>query len=271
MPSAQELLQLEFEDVAKWRLGELPGRLAFEAKPHRHHELAAMIKAPSALYAFVHDDTVLYIGKTARTIAARFMGYRFPGTSQATNMRCNERIRAILDIGQDVDIYILVPTSSLQWGPFSLDLAAGLEEALILHFRPSWNGGGSKSESAEVEEEATGTEPDNSTTPPRLERPVATFQVNLGPTYYDKGMLNPGAEASRHLAPAGTAISIDLEDGQTIVSTINRTANSNGSVRIIGGNRAIAEWFQAHFSPGDTVQGQVIGPSQIRLLLGSAT
>src|SRR5690606_8438345 len=127
-------------DIAQWRHADLPGRLAYAADDGREQELAALQAAPSALYAFVVDEAVLYIGKTARSIRARFIGYRFPGRGQVTNIRCNQKIRELLDDGREVRILVLVPTSSLQWGSFALDLAAGLEESLIRHFQPPWNG-----------------------------------------------------------------------------------------------------------------------------------
>ena len=49
-------------------------------------------------------------------------------------------------------------------------------------------------------------------------------------------------------------------------SVINRTANANGSVRIVGNNRLIADWFQRHFQPGDLVEANVQASHHILLL-----
>ncbi|MBT1160043.1 hypothetical protein J1C56_31425 [Aminobacter anthyllidis] len=52
---------------------------------------------------------------------------------------------------------------------------------------------------------------------------MATFTVVLGPTYYDKGFLNPGVEASRHLGKDGDPIRILFDDGsEPVISRIDQ-------------------------------------------------
>jgi hypothetical protein len=46
-------------------------------------------------------------------------------------------------------------------------------------------------------------------------------------------------------------------ESEQVDSVINRTANANGSVRVVGNNRSIAEWFQRNFKPGDVVEAKV--------------
>src|SRR5690606_34493145 len=186
---------------------------------------------------------VMYVGKTARSIRERFMGYRFPGRGQATNIRCNHRIRAHLDAGDAVRILVLVPTSSLQWGSFALDLAAGLEDSLIRHFQPPWNGGGRvATESAELEKAATEPLGENEAELPSRDTGLR-FPIRLQPTYFEKGLLNPGADASRLLGAHGDLVTVRLGKEGSIVSKINRTANVNGSVRVVGSNGLIADFF----------------------------
>ena len=61
-----------------------------------------------------------------------------------------------------------------------------------------------------------------------------------------------------------------FDDGsEPILSSINRKANPNGSVRLVGRNRQIAAWFQAQFQRGDTVQARVLDPHRILLLSGA--
>src|SRR5690606_15069679 len=94
-----------------------------------------------------------------------------------------------------------------------------------------------------------------------------SFNIQLGSTYYHKGFLNPGVEASRFLGKDGDPIRIHFSDGNpTIVSKINRTANRTGAVRVVGGNSQIARWFQDNFQEGDTVRGRVVDPHTIELL-----
>jgi hypothetical protein len=131
------------------------------------------------------------------------------------------------------------------------------------------------SESAELEEEATAADEGDGgnggggvVTPAAAEEPQPhTFTIELGQTYYKYGFINPGVEASKHLGGHDEPVLIEFSDGTpAIQSRINRTANQNGSVRIIGNNRAIAWWFQANFNPGDPVYADVTGPHTIRLL-----
>ena len=82
----------------------------------------------------------MYIGKTTRSQRKRMVGYCQPGKGQTTSWRCNEKIRAALELGRQIDIYAFMPTSLLQYGGFDIDLAAGLQDMLILAFDPPWNG-----------------------------------------------------------------------------------------------------------------------------------
>lgn len=273
-PNASDLRALEFLDIASWQHGELPGRLAYASDNGREDQFAVLTTAPNALYAFVCGEDVMYIGKTARTIKARFMGYRFPGASQTTNIRCNQRIRELIDRGKSVRILVLAPTSSLQWGSFALDLAAGLEDSLIRHFQPPWNGKDRMlTETAELEEiatEAEGTDAQDltATQPHRVSFPDGTqrFTIKLLPTYFERGLLNPGTEASKRLGDDGDLVKVVLGQEGSIISKLNRTANVNGSVRVVGNNSLIADFFQRHFRAGDVAEGRVIDRSTILLL-----
>ncbi|WSG73682.1 hypothetical protein U8P80_20070 [Rhizobium beringeri] len=98
---------------------------------------------------------------------------------------------------------------------------------------------------------------------------MATFSVVLGATYYDRGILNLGVEASEYLGKDGDPIRVRFSDGsRAVVSKINRTANRTGAVRVIGENAQIARWFQENFREGDTVHGSVVDSHTIELLVG---
>jgi hypothetical protein len=127
---------------------------------------------------------------------------------------------------------VFTPISHLRYADFEINLAAGLKDPLIRAFDPPWNGrkrGQPITEEAEREEaEEADTEqrdavhPDGiqhkaMATPPAL----ATFTVTLGATYYEKGFLNPGVEASRFLGKDGDPIRIFFDDGsEPVISTI---------------------------------------------------
>ena len=77
-------------------------------------------------------------------------------------------------------------------------------------------------------------------------------------------MVNPGPEASKVLGAHGDSVTVLLgSSGKTIQSKINRTANVNESVRLVGKNSDIADWFQSNFELGDTVNCRVVGPFEI--------
>jgi hypothetical protein len=276
--SAEVLLNLGFVDVGKWQPnGDC---IAYDLDGAHTSASEVLLDAPNALYAFVRGEQVVYIGKTARSIRKRYRGYCRPGKMQATNQRCHRNIKAAIAEGTEIRIFVFTPITQLRYSEFEINLAAGLEDSLIREFDPPWNGrdkGHPISEDAEREEvEETEFEAlsavtvANATPEPRAScQAIATFSVVLGVTYYEKGILNLGVEASEYLGKDGDPIRVRFSDGgQMVVSKINRTANRTGAVRVIGGNAQIARWFQQNFSEGDTVHGSVVDPHTIELLAG---
>jgi hypothetical protein len=179
---------------------------------------------------------------------------------------------------------VFSPISHLKYGEFSIDLAAGLEEALIDKFTPPWNGREGKRLLTEEAEREKIDEPDGT---PKAERtaeqygtesskPVSasgsshlpiSFRIKLGAAYYNQGIINPGVDASRHLGQHGDAVIVYLgNETEQVDSTINRTANANGSVRIVGNNQKIVDWFHQHFKLGDMVEAKVQDPQHLLLL-----
>src|SRR5262249_15402464 len=103
-------------------------------------ELLRYANARNLLYAFVVDDAVKYIGKTAQAFHSRMQGYRTPGTTQVTNIK-NNKLREALKSGHRVAIYVLPDNGLLHYGGFHVNLAAGLEDSLVRELQPPWNGG----------------------------------------------------------------------------------------------------------------------------------
>lgn len=132
-----------------------------------------------------------------------------------------------------------------------------------------WNGrerGQPISEEAEREEEETPADPLLSESPPVSSSAIATFTIAVGPTYYTQGFINPGVAASKHLGGDGEPVMVKFDDDTPpVASSINRTANRTGAVRVVGRNREIARWFQQHCQIGDMVEGQVLDAHTIRL------
>ncbi|MFO0518914.1 MAG: GIY-YIG nuclease family protein [bacterium] len=96
-------------------------------------------RSANALYAFVSNAEVLYIGKTTQQLRKRLYGYQKPRPTQATNIRGNAAIAAALAKDDLVDVYVLPDHGLLRFGGFHLNLAAGLEDSLINDLRPIWN------------------------------------------------------------------------------------------------------------------------------------
>jgi hypothetical protein len=95
-----------------------------------------------------------------------------------------------------------------------------------------------------------------------------TFSVRLGIAYYYHGIINPGVDASHYLGNDGDPVIVYLgSEAEQVDSVINRSANPNGSVRIVGNNRRIAEWFQQHYKFGETVEAKVRDPQHILLMM----
>ncbi len=101
--------------------------------------LVDQASAPNVLYAFVSEGLVLYIGKTVRSLKQRMYNYQNPGPSQLTSKRGNELIKGFLARGKSVDVYALPDNGLLRYGGFHVNLAAGLEDALIRDLKPKWN------------------------------------------------------------------------------------------------------------------------------------
>jgi hypothetical protein len=125
----QRLLDMGFRKVGEWKLSSGEIRC----------ELVAEEKSKNILYAFESDGTILYIGKTIQPLKARMYGYQNPGPTQSTNKKNNANLKKILCAGQSVSIFVLPDHGLLYYGGFHLNLAAGLEDNLVLQVKPKWN------------------------------------------------------------------------------------------------------------------------------------
>ncbi|PLY00667.1 MAG: hypothetical protein C0622_08425 [Desulfuromonas sp.] len=96
------------------------------------------------LYSFISSGEILYIGKTVQPLKKRMYGYQKPGPSQSTNIRNNRFITEKLAAGDSVEIYALTDNGLLHYGGFHVNLAAGLEDSLVLQLKPKWNHSGKK-------------------------------------------------------------------------------------------------------------------------------
>jgi len=264
----EDLLEIGFVEIAEWISNG--DDLSYKLPPETERVARALISEPNALYAFQLDETILYIGKTTRSLQKRFQGYRRPGKSQRTNIRCNQKIKELLANGRSVRILGFVPVTHFRYGDFEINLAAGLEDSLIRTINPPWNGGDRGSAISETEEREAAEE--SAPVKPSLQEGSLSnyrrFPFKLANTYFRKGIVNTGVEASEFLGNDGEPILVKFSNGwKDVSSRINRTANKSGGVRIVGNNRAIAQWFQRHFQEGDAITFEVIDQNTIRFIV----
>jgi hypothetical protein len=272
----ETLLQLGFTDLAAWKaVGE---KIAWVLDNARAAANAPLLDQPNALYALALGEEVKYIGKTTQSVRTRFAGYKNPGKGQRTNLRCNQRIKEALRTGAEVRILVFIPISDLRYANFDINLAAGLEDSLIEAFDPPWNGRYKGKPVTEEAEREIAEEPETAPAAgaPAIQpaamlasarEPLASFEIVLSPTYYRQGIINPGIDASRHLGVDGDFVEVVFDDATLpILSKIDRKASANGSVRIVGKNRQIAQWFQRRFREDDVCRAQILSPNRIKLI-----
>jgi hypothetical protein len=242
------LLEIGFEPAGTWFNDS--GRLRFQLTRHSTQT--------NILYAFVCDGVVMYVGKTIRMLATRMSGYRTPGKTQTTNVNNNRRLLEVLASGSAVEILALPDNGLLHYGRFHLNLAAALEDDIIRKLDPPWNGG--KPERV-AEPEVVASEP-----PPEATLPFAeTFRFTLQRTYFRTGFFNVSVTSQAYLGADGETIELFLGDALgPVLGTINRTANTNGTPRVMGGS-SLRDWFQTHSQEMDAIAVQVLSPTSIRL------
>ena len=124
------LIGIGLEDAASWKL-TIGGLKTVGDKAARWRWLTAR---PGALFAFCSGDKVLYIGRSTTTLSKRFASL-----GNAANTLLQQAIHKLLASSKEVRILVLADQPTLSWGPFTIDLAAGLEESLIKAFKPLWN------------------------------------------------------------------------------------------------------------------------------------
>ena len=229
------------------------------------------------IYMFVSSSgEVIYIGKTSNTVRQRFVGYRTPGNTQQTNRRVNDSLVELIKNGEKVYIYISDFPNQLKWENFSISLSSGLEDALIDSIQPRLNRLGINSvakpelallqvdggEGEEIEGGLGILDDDSALS-------AGEFIVFLQADYtYKKGFMNLRKKTSEQIGMHDEELRLDLYRGdtleETVISKINRTANRNGSVRVIGNNTQLARWFQT-LPRGTRLLGTVLGMQHVRL------
>ncbi len=246
------LLSMGFRNVGNWTL---------TTQKKLSCNLISDHYTQNVLYSFVSNGIIKYIGKTSMELIRRMYGYQNPGPSQSTNIRVNKNIVQLLDYEQPVDILILVDNGLLKFGGYRINLAAGLEDTLINELDPIWNFSGRNRLVAERESTEQST---NMVNEERLN--LTKFEVVIGKTYFKQGFFNVSEIYSSELGPDKAIIEILLgqNSNNSILGYINRSANINGSPRIMGG-KSLADWIKRNLMINETLTVEIISSVSIRI------
>ena len=95
---------------------------------------------------------------------------------------------------------------------------------------------------------------------------MEAFPVILGQAYYNQGFINIRKFYSPNIGADKSPIIIQLgnEPDNTINGYINRTANPNGTPRIMGGQK-LTSWIHNNFEYGELLYVQIIDSTFIKL------
>ena len=94
-------------------------------------------------------------------------------------------------------------------------------------------------------------------------RPV--FQLTLHPTYYTRGFFNIPRDFDRYVRSDEGPVTLELgRRRRKIEAEVNRTANTNGTARIMG-RAPLWRWFQAEYQEMDIVAVRFDAPDRIVL------
>ena len=248
------LLNIGFINVGHWTFAT--DRIKYHLTSHQ--------TAKNVLYGFIANGVIKYIGKTTLQLTKRMYGYQNPGPSQTTNIRVNQKVKDLLKLDQPLDIFILVDNGLLKYGDFKINLAAGLEDTLIYQINPEWNFSGKNKIEEDKESEKEELIINNVTE--LINQKPEIFEVSLGQAYYNQGFFNVRQKYSEKFGADKVIIEIQLGDNpiNTVKGYINRTANSNGTPRIMGG-KTLSNWIKKNYKQDDILTVEILTNVSIKL------
>ena len=126
----EKLINIGFKKAGEWALND-DTSIVFN--------LDDSSLSTNILYAFVCDKKILYVGKSKRTIKERMANYKNADASQSTNVKVKQKIVELLQNNSTVEIYMFTDSGLLQYGPFAINLSAGLEDSIVEDIKPEWN------------------------------------------------------------------------------------------------------------------------------------
>jgi hypothetical protein len=241
----KKLLDFGFFKIGRWFLKN--NQLQFELYKNKYQR--------NALYSFVCDEEVKYIGKTVQPINQRLNGYKYPGDTQKTNIRVKKLILDMMSAGHEIDIYVFIDQANLTYRGIIINLAAGIEDSLISEFCPDWN----------ITGKITTTKPERKVGHKTvnlnqiINESLNSFSVVIGKAYYNDGFFNVRVKHSDIFGEDLSKIWIQLGDNANnlIEGYVNRTANRNGTPRIMAGKK-FRHWIHENFKQGDIFRVRIL-------------
>ncbi len=92
------------------------------------------------------------------------------------------------------------------------------------------------------------------------------FRVELHKAYFTQGFFNVSVDYERYFGANGETIDIGIEgDEKKIAGIINRTANKNGTPRIMGGAR-LKRYLATHYRQGDILTIRILAKNRIEIV-----
>jgi curved DNA-binding protein CbpA len=85
------------------------------------------------------------------------------------------------------------------------------------------------------------------------------FRLKLGRTYYNQGFFNVTVAFDKFVRPDEGPVTLALDGYGEINAKVNRSANLNGTARVMGG-KSLRDWFRRMHSEGDTVPVRIDTP-----------
>ena len=107
--------------------------------------------------------------------------------------------------------------------------------------------------------------------PPVPKNPCAQpiFHLKLGRAYYNQGFFNVTVAFDKFVRPDEGPVTLSLDGYGGIDAKVNRSANPNGTARVMGGNslrkKSLGDWFRRMYSEGDTVPVRFDTPYRMTL------
>ena len=260
----KRLLKIGFKKAGDWILED--------QKPK--YVLEGLENTPNILYAFISEGNVNYVGKTIQSLKGRMYGYENPGPTQFTNIRVNRKIGELLSRGKPIEIYALPDTGLLYYGDFHINLAAAIEDSIIQIVNPPWNRSEKEKSEFAANENHSRIEIFPDKTPDKIlltstetklsDNSKSIFKLHLSKTYYHQGFFNVTREFDCYVGKDEEAIEFHLFDSDVVLhGRINRTANLNGTARIMGG-KELKSWFQSHFNIGDVIAVEFLTANSVK-------